>query len=171
MNEKDMQILLEQNYRFIGISNKKSQKRIFELLCYCKEIRDTAYPMKGSKATELEIVEFCAHKEKDLIYVNGSLTLDDGFQHENRCFEAYIIEEKNTGRARIYLDITRLCVNDEPKMIRTSDDIYEKEDSIIDLTNYTLTDATEKKEFAAEVPKTSPLENIVHTMSQQISAL
>lgn len=167
-----MRILFEDKYRFIGISNKKNQNRVLNLLSYCKEIRDTAYPMNGSDTTELEIVEFTARKEnKDLIYVSGSLNLFDGIQKECRTFEAYIMEEKTEGRTRIYLDVTRLCVNDEPKMIRTSDDIYEKEDTVIVLTNYTLTDSTERKEFMAEVPKMSTADNIIKTMTRQISAL
>ena len=171
MIEKDMQILFEQRYRFIGISNKKKQEKIINLLSYCKELRDTAYPIKGSQVTELQLVEFCACKEKDLIYINGSMSLVDGPASENRCFEAYIIEGKNQENTRIYMDITRLCVNDEPKMIRTTDEISYQEDSIIDVTSYTLTDATTEKKFYAEVPKAQAVENLVHTMSHQISAL
>ena len=78
MIEKDMQILFEQRYRFIGISNKKKQEKIINLLSYCKEVRDTAYPIKGSQVTELQLVEFCACKEKDLIYINASTRLVDG---------------------------------------------------------------------------------------------
>lgn len=171
MNEKDMRILFEQNYRYIGIANKKMQKRILNLLSYCKEIRDTAYPMKGSKVTELELVEFSAHKDKDFIYINGSLHLDDGIQSENRSFDAYIIEEKEEGKTRIYLDITRLCVEDEPKMIRTSDDIYEKENSIIDITSYTSTDATEEKVFTEEFPKQETEDYVFKKITRQISAI
>jgi len=166
-----MRILFEQYYRFNGISNKKKQNKILELLSYCKEIRDTAYPMNGSTVTELEIVEFSAHKEKDLIYINGSLHLDDGIQSENRSFDAYICTEKDSEKTRIYLDIIRLCVNDEPKMIRTFDDIYEKEDTIIDITSYTITDATEEKIFTAEIPKYPEEDFMYHKKTHQLSAL
>ena len=70
------------------------QNKILDTLSYCKEIRDTAYPMKDSLVTELNLVEFTARKEKDLIYINGSLMLEDGCRHEVRTFEAYIIEDK-----------------------------------------------------------------------------
>ncbi|MDE5888645.1 MAG: hypothetical protein K2H20_01350, partial [Bacilli bacterium] len=107
MNQKDMQNLVDQYYKYIGISSKKKQARILNLLSYCKEVRDTAYPMKDSEVTELEICEFVARKEKDLIYINGSLSLNDGDQKENRHFEAYVIEDKNEGKTRIYMDIIR----------------------------------------------------------------
>lgn len=171
MKEKDMQTLLDQYYRYIGIANKKTKKRILNLLSYCKEIRDTAYPMRGSQVTELELVEFSAHKDTDFIYINGSLHLTDGPQSENRTFDAYIIEEKEEGKTRIYLDITRLCVDDEPKMIRTSDDIYEKENSIVDVTSYTSTDATEEKVFTAEFPKEETEEYVIKKITRQISAI
>ena len=61
---------VEQYYKYIGIPNRKKQSRIYNLLSCCKEIRDTAYPMKNSTVTELQIVEFTARKEKDLIYIN-----------------------------------------------------------------------------------------------------
>ena len=158
MTKKDMQILIEQYYRFIGISGAKKKNRIINLLSYCKEIRDTAYPMKGSKVSELELVEFVARKEKDLIYINGSLSLHDE-ESENRTFEAYIIEDKEEGHVRIYMDITRICVNDEPRMIRTSEVIREFEDKVEVVTTYASTDSIEEKV------------NILQKKFQQISAL
>lgn len=170
MNTKDKQILIEQYYRFIGISGKKKQNKILNILSYCKEIRDTAYPMKNSKVTELELVEFVARKEKDLIYINGSLSLCDE-QSENRTFEAYIIENKEEGNIRVYMDITRICVDDEPKMIRTSEVISEEEDKVSVETTYALTDSTMTKVSIAELPKDNKEAYILQKKYEQISAL
>ena len=153
MNSKERQIILENYYRFNGISNKKKQEAIVKTLSYCKEIRDTAYPMQDSYVTELKIVEFTATKEKDLIYVNGSLSLTDGDRNENRCFEAYIMDGKDDGKTRVFMDITRLCVNDEPKMIRTSEEISEGTDNIISVTAYASSDFSEEKFFTTEFRK------------------
>lgn len=153
MNQKDRQIILENYYRFNGISSKKKQESIIKTLSYCKEIRDTAYPMQDSYVTELKIVEFTATKEKDLIYVNGSLSLTDGDRNENRCFEAYIMDGKDDGKTRVFLDITRLCVNDEPKMIRTSEEISEGPDNIVSVTAYASSDTSEEKFFTTEFRK------------------
>ncbi len=170
MNKKDMQILIEQYYKFIGIS-KKGQNKILNTLSYCKEIRDTAYPMKGSTVTELQIVEFTARKEKDLFYINGSLSLVDGEVSENRTFEAYIIEDKAEGKTRVYMDITRLCVEDEPKMIRTSEDLVEDEKNVMSVTMYASGDSSEEKIFSAEFPKNTPESNFYVEKAKQLSAL
>ncbi len=171
MKEKDMEILMEQYYKFIGINGKKKQHRILNLLSYCKEIRDTAYPMKDSNVTELKIVEFTARKDKDLIYVNGSLSLIDGERSENRCFESYIMEDKEEGRMRIYLDITRICVDDEPKMIRTCDEILETDDRVITFTTYSSSEVSEAKVFSQEIPA-YPDDNIIyHEKAEQLCAL
>ena len=170
MNKTDMQILLEQYYKFIGIT-KKAQKKILNILSYCKEIRDTAYPMKDSLVTELQLVEFTARKEKDLYYINGSLSLVDGDRSEIRTFEAYIFEDKEEGKTRVYMDITRLCVEDEPKMIRTSEDIVETENSVLSVTMYASGDASEEKTFYSEFPKNTNDENVLTEKSKQLSAL
>lgn len=170
MNKKDMQILVEQYYKFIGIS-KRQQNKILNTLSYCKEIRDTAYPMKNSQVTELQVVEFTARKEKDLIYINGSLSLIDGDRSENRTFEAYIIEDKVEGKTRVYMDITRLCVEDEPKMIRTSEDLVEEEKNIISVTMYASGDSSEEKMFSAEFPKNPSEDFVFAEKAKQLSAL
>ena len=163
-------VLLEQYYKFIGITTDKKKRHIINLLSYCKEFRDTAYPMKDSKVTELQIFEFTARKEKkDLIYVNGSLSLIDGERSENRSFDAYIMEEK--GVATIYLDIARLCVNDEPKLIRTTDKITEDEQNVISVTSYAGLEATERKSFSSEFPKNPSEDYMVKEKVKQISAL
>lgn len=169
MNKKDMQKLAEY-YKFVGIS-KKNQRKILNTLSYCKEIRDTAYPLKGSNVTELQLIEFTAHKEKDLFYINGSLSLVDGERCENRTFEAYIIEEREDGKTRVYMDITRLCVEDEPKMIRTSEDLVEDEKNIMSLTMYASGDTAEEKMFSAEFPKNPSDEFIFIEKAKQLSAL
>ena len=171
IKEKELQTLMEQYYKFIGIQSHKKQNRILNLLSYCKEIRDTAYPMKGSNVTELQIVEFTARKEKDLIYVNGSLSLIDGERSENRCFESYIIEDKESGKTRIYTDITRLCVDDEPKMIRTSEEIYENDEKITTITTYSSNDAAEEKIFAVEIPQPPQEDYLYREKAKQLCAL
>ena len=75
--KKNKALLLEQYYRFEKIPKTK-QQRIINLLGYCKEIRNTAYPLPNSDVTTLQIVEFVARKEKDIYYINGSLSLIDG---------------------------------------------------------------------------------------------
>jgi len=171
MNKKDMQILMEQYYKFIGINSSKKRIRIINLLSYCKEVRDTAYPMKNSKVTELHLKEFVARKEKDLIYVTGSLLLSDREMEENRSFEGYIIEDKEEGKTRIYLDIIRLSVMDEPKMIRTSEVIIEDEKNIMEITAYASTDATEEKMYSTEFPKNPSDDYIIRKKVQQLSVL
>ncbi len=171
MNKKDMQNLVEQYYKYVGISSKKRQTRILNILSYCKEIRDTAYPMKNSSVTELEILEFTAHKEKDLIYINGSLALKDCDLSENRHFEAYIIEDKEEGKTRVYMDITRINVEDEPRMIRTSEALVEKEYKVISITAYSTTDSTEEKVFSSEFPINPSNDYLLEKKCQQISAI
>ena len=141
--------LLEQYFRFEGVPKKK-QPRIIELLGYCKELRNTAYPLKGSNVTELELVEFSAHKEKDIIFINGSLHLEDGDKSENRVFEAYILEDKD--KTTVYLDVTRLCVEDEPKMIRTSETFVETNDTVLSVTKYAGCGYFEEKVYQEEFP-------------------
>ena len=169
MTKTDMQTLTEQ-YEFIGIT-KKAQKKIISTLSYCKEIRDTAYPMKNSLVTELQLLEFTARKEKDLYYINGSLSLVDGDRSEKRTFEAYIFEDKEEGKTRVYMDITRLCVEDEPKMIRTSEDLVETKNSILAVTMYASGDASEEKSFSSEFPKSSSDEYLSNEKAKQLSAL
>ena len=170
MNKKDMQLMVEQYYKFIGVP-KKMQNKILNTLSYCKEIRDTAYPMKDSLVTELQLVEFTARKEKDLIYINGSLILEDGCQREVRTFEAYIIEDKEEGKTRVYMDITRIGVQDEPKMIRTSEDLIEEERNIISITMYASGESSEEKTFSAEFPKNPTNDYVFKEKAKQIGAL
>ena len=166
-----MKNLVEQYYKFVGISSFKKQTRILNLLSYCKEIRDTAYPMKNSTVTELEIVEFIAHKEKDLIYINGTLCLKDREAKEDRCFEAYIIEDKEDGNIRIYMDIVRINVEKKKKKIRTSEAIIEDEKNIITITSYTTTESTEEKTFSSEFPKNQDESYLFEKKVQQLSAI
>ena len=171
MNEKDMENIMEQYYKFIGIPNRKKQNRILSILNYCKEIRDTAYPMKNSTVTELQIVEFTARKEKDLIYVTGSLSLTDGELSENRCFESYIIEDPEDGKIRVYTDITRLCVEDEPKMIRTSEEIIEKAGKVTTITTYSSSESSEEKTFSDEIIKENQEDFYYYEKAKQLCAL
>ena len=170
MNKKDMDILIEQYYKFVNLS-KRSKNKILNTLSYCKEIRDTAYPMKDSKVTELQIVELTAHKDKDFFYVNGSLSLVDGDRSENRTFEAYIMDDKKEGKTRVFMDITRLCVEDEPKFIRTSDDLVEDEKNVMSVTMYASGYASEEKIFSAEFPKNPTNDYIYEEKAKQLSAL
>ena len=69
------------------------------------------------------------------------------------------------------MDITRLCVEDEPKMIRTSEDIVETENTILSVTMYASGDASEEKTFSSEFPKNTNDENVLTEKSKQLSAL
>lgn len=149
LKKNQRECLLEQYFKFEGIPKKK-QPRIIELLGYCKELRNTEYPMNGSNVREVELVEFSAHKEKDIIFINGSLHLEDGDKSENRVFEAYILEDKD--KTKIYLDVTRLCVEDEPKMIRTSETFVETNDTVLSVTKYAGCGLFEEKVFQEEFP-------------------
>lgn len=158
MTKKELQLLMEQYYKFIGITNKKKQKEILNVLTYCKEIRDTAYPMKDSNVTELQIVEFTARKEKDMISINGSLSLVDGDKSENRCFEAYIMG--NGEETKVYVDITRLCVADEPKIIRTSESIVDNGEEVLIVTKYNPTESSSEKVFSSVIPSAKEQEAV-----------
>lgn len=150
-------------YNFVGIQ-KKNQDHIIKVLNYCKEIRDTAYPLKDSFITELEIKTLTAVKEKDMVSITGALTLTDGERVENRCLEAYVMENKE--ELRIYLDITRLCVEDEPKLIRTSETIIDKVTSVVTVTKYNQTDSSEEKIFTTTLKKQEKKQK-----AKQLSAL
>ncbi|MGN1337306.1 MAG: hypothetical protein ACI4WW_02405 [Candidatus Coprovivens sp.] len=158
MTKKELQIIMEQYYKFIGITSKKKQKDILNILTYCKEIRDTSYPMKNSNVTELQIVEFTAHKEKDMISINGSLSLVDGDKSENRCFEAYIMG--NNEETRVYMDITRLCVEDEPKIIRTSETLVDNGEEVFIVTKYNQTEFSSEKVFSVTIPSAKEQEAV-----------
>ena len=157
-----------QSFKFIGVPKKK-QELIYNLLTYCKEIRDTAYPMKDSDVTKAKIVEFTAHKEKDIYSVTGSIELVDCDKVENRCFEAYITE--SDGENHIYLDILRLCVEDEPKIIRTSEKITEDDNIICAETIYSQLECREEKKFTSNFTKQLQEAEIAYEESIQLSAL
>jgi len=167
MSERDMQILFEQNFKFIGISSQKKKLQILNILSYCKEFRDTAYPLPNSNITELNLVEFTARKEKDIIYVNGSLSLEDTGNYENRCFDSYIINEDN--KIRVYTDIIRLCNEDEPKMIRTSDEIEESDENISTITVYS--NSLDDRVYSSKFPKNISEDYIYREKVKQLSAL
>lgn len=161
---------MESRYRFEGISGKKKQSRIFNILSYCKEIRNTAYPLKDSQVTEVQVVEFTARKDKDLVYINGSLLLKDGDKEESRWLDAYIFEDKNEGKTRVYMDIERLYVDDEPKLIRTSEDLIEDEKNVMSITVYASGDSSAKKEFVEEFSKNPTDDFVFQEKAQQLSA-
>lgn len=163
MNSHDFKCFLKQYFRLIGIPDKK-RSRIIEILGYCKEIRDTAYPLKNSLTTELKIIEFTANRDKDIYTVNGILQLKDGGQVENRTFEANIIE--SPGEVKVYLDITRQSINGKKNLIRTSDSIFETSQSIITVTRY-YSSKEQEDIYTDELLKISdPLNNIEISESQ-----
>ncbi len=170
MSEKELQKCYEDNYHFVGISSKKRQKRILQILSYCKEIRDTAYPMKDSNVTELSLDEFVARKENDIISITGKLSLKDNENIENRCFEAYILENKETNETRVYMDTTRMCVNDEPKLIRTTETIIEIDSKVSVITNYASSETSEEKTISTEFNQNYDY-NPFYRRNTQISAL
>lgn len=140
----------ETSFLFVGIPKKK-QQTILNILKKCKEIRDTAYPLKDSIKSNLSIKSFTAVKEKDMVSITGALLLQEEEKMENRVFEAYVMENKE--EIRVFLDITRLCVEDEPKLIRTSETIIEKEEKTIIITKYNRMENAEEKIFTEEIPK------------------
>ena len=155
MNKNELNLLLEQCFNFIKIPKRK-QKRILDILSLCKEIRDTAYPMKGSNVTNLKIKEFNAVKEKDMYSINGILLLKDDAKEEERSFEAYIIE--NIEETKVYMDIKRLNVKDKVKLIRTSEIITENDCATTVATNYQ--DALNNKTIFFEIPKYDEINNL-----------
>lgn len=170
MEEKNDKTLINQSYKFLNIPTKKKRERIINLLSYCKEIRDTAYPLSNSLVTQLDLVEFTARKEeKDMVYVNGTLMLVDGDRSEERKLEAYIIEFGD--KTNIYMDVIRVNVLDEPKMIRTSEELIESDDVIISVTSYSGGEATEHKTFSAEFSKCPSDDFIFREKSKQLSVL
>jgi hypothetical protein len=124
---------LNENFIFYGVPQAK-QKRIFNILCACKEIRDTKYPLTQSGTTKLEISSLTAHKEKDLYYISGELNLNDCNLNETRDFEAYILDYKNS--AHVYLDVRRKAKCEGPKIIRTSEEIVLNNKNIMDIIKY-----------------------------------
>lgn len=170
MNERDKDLLMEQRFRFMGFSSKRKKYEVFNILSYCKEIRNTAYPMKDSLVTELTLVEFAAHKQKDHIYINGSMSLVDGDRSENRWLDAYIFEDKSEGKIRVYMDIERHFVEDEPKLIRTSEVLIEDEKNVMSITVYAGGEISEQKEFVEEFPKNITEDEYYNRKSKQISA-
>lgn len=129
--EKD---LISDNFIFEGIKSKKAQERIVKLLKCCKEIRNTAYPLDNSDITSLSIVDLKAQKQKDYIYITGTLLLKDKRKEEKRTFEAYITSK--TKEEHVLLDITRIGLKETPNMIRTTDIIIENDKDITSTTTY-----------------------------------
>ncbi len=129
-----MENLINDNFIFEGIRSKKAQERIVKLLKCCKEIRDTAYPLDNSSITSLSIVDLKAQKQKDYIYITGTLLLKDKRKEEKRTFEAYITSK--TKEEHVLLDITRIGLRETPNMIRTTDVIIENDKDITSTTTY-----------------------------------
>ena len=165
---KNQKKIYEEKYNFFGIP-KKNQKRIIEILSSCKEIRNTEYPMKDSLVTELKIVDFSAHKEKDVISVVGSLVLRDGEREEPRCFEAYIMELDE--EIKVYLDVDRICAKDEPKKIRTKETLTKISNIIKTKTIYNSSDFQEEKEFKDEFLDTTIGDESLDINNNQLSAI
>ena len=126
--------LINDNFIFEGIRSKKAQERIVKLLYCCKEIRDTAYPLDNSTITNLSIIDLKAQKQKDYIYITGTLLLKDKRKEEKRTFEAYITSK--TKEEHVLLDITRIGLKETPNMIRTTDVIEENDKDITSTTTY-----------------------------------
>lgn len=156
----------KENYIFDGIKSKKAQQELLAVLKSCKEIRDTAYPLDNSVVTELKILDLHAQKQKDYIYVTGTLKLEDNDEVEMRTFEAYITNKEK--ESHVLLDITRMN-NKNIGMIRTTDIITEKNDNIISITSYCGNDFLENKVFSTELPKESFKE--VEIKVEQLSVL
>lgn len=140
----------EKSFVFEGIRLKKKQEKIVNLLSSCKEIRDTAYPLTDSNVTELEITDLYVLKQKDYVYLSGELLLEDNGVSEKRTFVAYLTERNK--EYHILLDVTR-CLDNETKMIRTTDVIKEVDNHIESSTTYCSIDYFEEKVYFKEFPK------------------
>ena len=70
--------------------------------------------------------------------------------------EAYIFDSDD--KVTIYLDVTRLCVEDEPKMIRTSETFVETADTVMGISKYAGCGYFEEKIYSEEFPKPAELE-------------
>ena len=144
--EKD---LISDNFIFEGIKSKKAQERIVKLLKCCKEIRNTAYPLDNSDITSLSIVDLKAQKQKDYIYITGTLLLKDKRKEEKRTFEAYITSK--TKEEHVLLDITRIGLKETPNMIRTTDIIIENDKDITSTTTYCGIGYLQEKIYSEEL--------------------
>lgn len=169
MKKMDKQNEIDSRYSYIGISSNKKKKEILYLLSYIKEIRDTAYPLKNSMISELKIDNFVARKEKDIILVNGELLLEDCDSCEKRSFEAYIMEI-NKNKYRVYLDVIREKNSDEPKMIRTIEEI-DLNDKIKVITKYNQMEGIEEKTYTAEIEKGEEIDFYSRQNVEQLSVL
>lgn len=161
-------VVRESAFIFDGIKTKKAQKKIVNLLKCCKELRDTAYPLKNSLVTEVKLLDLHAQKQKDYTYVTGTLLLEDLPAMEKRTFEAYITNKDN--EYHILLDITRVDAKDLPNMIRTTDIIREEKENIISVTSYCGIGYLREKVFSQEFTK-EEYEANVDLALEQISAL
>ncbi len=161
-------VVRESAFIFDGIKTKKAQKKIVNLLKCCKELRDTAYPLKNSLVTEVKLLDLHAQKQKDYTYVTGTLLLEDLPAMEKRTFEAYITNKDN--EYHILLDITRVDAKDLPNMIRTTDIIREEKENIISVTSYCGIGYLHEKVFSQEFTK-EEYEANVDLALEQISAL
>jgi len=154
--DKDMELISEQYFKFQGINSKQKREWLMNTLSYCKEIRDTSYPLEGSNVTELSIVEFSAVKEKDMYVINGSLILEDGNRYEGRSFNAYISNSK--GETRVYLDIVREGIENKvvtmteeyQKTIVTNETFIDLGDKILAITSYS---GRNRMVYENEIPK------------------
>ena len=167
----DESILTEQYFRFNGINSQKKRRWLINTLSYCKEVRDTLYPLSDSLVTELSIVEFSATKEKDIYILNGSLILQDGDRYEGRTFCAYI--SGNEMETRVYLDIVRegtenvVTTRDSKyqRTIVTNETFVDAGDKILSITSYCGMDG---KIFNDEIPKREG--NLLEERSMQLGA-
>lgn len=169
MSKMDKQIIDDSKYSYIGINTKKKQREILNLISYMKEVRDTAYPLKNSTVSELKVDSFVARKEKDIILVNGDLLLVDNELCERRTFEAYIMNI-DSKVVRVYMDITRERVSDEPKMIRTMEEIN-LEDGVTVVTKYNQMEGIEEKTFMAKIDHADTLDFYSRQNVEQLSVL
>lgn len=168
MIENFDEISYVQPYRFVGIQ-KNRQEEIFNIISCCKEIRDTAYPIKDSFVTQLEIRQFVAVKEKDMISVSGDLMLVDSEVSEKRYFEAYIMDNGN--EVRVYLDVTRFGTTDEPRVIRTSEVIKEKKNRIEVVTKYEHGDVMFEQNYSNVLSRQEYEEEVRRSKFMEVSTL
>lgn len=172
MTEKErQQIITEQYFKFVRIPKSK-QNWLLHILEYCKEVRNTMFPLEDSEVTELSVVEFTAHKDKNIYVVNGSLALSDGGKFEGRSFSAYI-DPISEGETRIYLDVTRegsenvvvTMFDKYQKKISTNETIIDIGDKMLVITSYNGMGMT----FQDEISK-KYVDEVVDDKRKQLSA-
>lgn len=126
MDEKTKKEIFQENYFPYQFMNVDERDFCLKILSNCKDISDSNYKVNGT--SKCDIVEMRFKKENNIIHANGSLTIGDKDNQENRCVDADIFITKDN----IIVDmlVTRLMVKDENKEYRVLDE-FKLEDDVL----------------------------------------